>query len=514
MSTLKRLIAASMVAAVVLLSGLGVGSANAEPLLPDTTVTSAPAAPADPVVEEEVTESSVAPAQPAPVPSTIPYVEPPASSTPVPAPETPETTASLPPETSTPAPAPETTATVPPTTTVTASPTTSPEAQVTESATSTESQSVTTTGSTTTKQPADATSEAATDSSTPSSATDSSEVSAGESSAASTTPAVATTSSLIQQAIAQATPEVQRAAAADVALAKNAVPIEKNPGPAPTSEVEDLRNEVFGKGRPNGQGSSSLPPAPNLPGDHYQRPPRQWNPDWVWYDRNYRPIISNPYRETLKIVYVYEGAPRVVIVPPLASVTVEVRQVGAYNFTAVRVGVNVGGVSVNVDVSVGAFFGGGYVPAPGHPPPPPPPAVVPCTQVIVVVKYTKVVYEPIKVRRVIKVGYDDRYRADKVLLDGVTPAWGVWKQQPERRPDGQLVGGQFEMHKTQQFPGLEEPKEVTPPGDYQLRLANDTDNGPTWENIAVGALSGIGVLAFGWIGMMLWRRLRPTRPAH
>jgi hypothetical protein len=76
------------------------------------------------------------------------------------------------------------------------------------------------------------------------------------------------------------------------------------------------------------------------------------------------------------------------------------------------------------------------------------------------------VYEPFRVQRIVDVGNDSQYGERKVLLDGVTPAWGEWTQ----TATGER---QFEVHKTQQFPGLDEPREGPLPGDYQLRLASD-----------------------------------------
>ena len=47
----------------------------------------------------------------------------------------------------------------------------------------------------------------------------------------------------------------------------------------------------------------------------------------------------------------------------------------------------------------------------------------------------------------------------KVLLDGVTPAWEVWNE----TDTGER---QFEVHKTQQYPGLDDPQEAPLPDDY------------------------------------------------
>lgn len=535
---LPRGVAAVGVAGLVgvsTLAGMPVGKAD-----PVTTTVVAPE-PAEPAVTEpepvfEVTPEAEPPApEPAPEPPPPPpppqateAVAPPATPTPEVAspppadPPPPQTTAvttvaptttSAAPVTTSAAPPPETTnppvtseEEVEPTTTsnpVTTTATTAATSAPSETETSDpeSSASATTTASESAEMPTSTAVESETETESETATSTQSSVAQTESeTSASSTAATTATSSLIQQAIAQATPEVQQAEAANVALAKAAVPIQKDPEPASEQEVEDLRAEVFGD-RADGQGTGATPPPANMPGDRGQRPPRQWNPDWVQYDKYYRPIICNPFKETLKVVYIYQGAPRVVYVPPLVSVSVEVRQAGAYNFTAVRV--NAFGVSV--DVSVGAFFGGGYAPPPGQPLPPPPPPVVPCRQVVVVVKYTKVVYRPVVVRQIIDVGYDERYRAHKVLLDGVTPVWGTWRE----RPGPGNVGGHFEAHTTQRFPGLID----EPPGEHPVvgyQLAVNEENG----GIHPGVWAAGGAVGTLFIGGLLWRVSRRNKPAH
>ncbi|OBB66417.1 hypothetical protein [Mycolicibacterium monacense] len=84
----------------------------------------------------------------------------------------------------------------------------------------------------------------------------------------------------------------------------------------------------------------------------------QYSPQWVQYDNYYRPRICNPYRNPLRVVYYYEGAPRVSIIPPLGNIVVEAAAVGAYNFTAMVLDA----VGAATNVAVGSFFGGGYFP--------------------------------------------------------------------------------------------------------------------------------------------------------
>jgi hypothetical protein len=40
----------------------------------------------------------------------------------------------------------------------------------------------------------------------------------------------------------------------------------------------------------------------------------QWQPDWVQYDEFYKLLIFNPYREPLQVVYLYAGAPRILMI--------------------------------------------------------------------------------------------------------------------------------------------------------------------------------------------------------
>jgi len=231
-------------------------------------------------------------------------------------------------------------------------------------------------------------------------------------------------------------------------------------------------------------------------GDHRVK---QWDPRWVAYDDYYRPVICNPYRQPVRIVYIYQNTPRIVIINPLARVVLDVAQYAAYSFTAVVA--NAANQAVNV--AVGSFFGGGYYPGYGAPFPPPPPPVLRYDNVPVQVRYPQATYEPFRVQRIVDVGDDAQYGERKVLLDGVTPAWGEWTQ----TPTGER---QFEVHKTQQFPGLDQPGEGPLPGDYQLRLASDEgrpgmDAKSIYLGVVAGALAVMSLGAVAW-SVMLGRR--------
>jgi hypothetical protein len=231
-------------------------------------------------------------------------------------------------------------------------------------------------------------------------------------------------------------------------------------------------------------------------GDHRVR---QWDSRWVAYDDYYRPVISNPYRQPVRIVYIYQNTPRIVIINPLARVVLDVAQYAAYSFTAVVANA----ADQAVDVAVGSFFGGGYYPGYGAPLPPPPPPLLRYDDVPVQVRYPQATYEPFRVQRIVDVGDDAQYGERKVLLDGVTPAWGEWTQ----TPTGER---QFEVHKTQQFPGLDQPGTGPLPGDYQLRLASDEarpgiDAKSIYLEVVAGALAVMSLGALAW-SVMLGRR--------
>jgi hypothetical protein len=285
------------------------------------------------------------------------------------------------------------------------------------------------------------------------------------------------------------------------------------PDPAPKQDVDDISSSIGlkmgGKG-PLGVDVSANADA-RLAGEHVSdRNIRQWSPDWVQYDEYYRPILVNPYRERVRIVYVYDNAPRIVWIPPLARAVLDVAQFAAYSFTAVvDTAANIVNAAVETaaDVAVGSFFGGGYVPAFGQPLPPPPPPVLRYDNVPVMVRYSQATYEPFRVGRVIDVGDDPRYGERKVLLDGATPAWGEWTQ----TPSGER---QFEVHKTQQYPGLGDPQEGPLPGDYQLRLASDeSPAGLSGKDILLYVAAGVtATLGLGAIALAVF--LGRRRPQH
>lgn len=298
-------------------------------------------------------------------------------------------------------------------------------------------------------------------------------------------------------------PETVTAPAEDIATAKAAAAVDvKLPEPAPVHDVADLAKVVNvanfqfdtradwdrRDNRPDWDRHDNRPMARD-----WDNRVRQWRPDWVQYDDYYRPVLFNPYRDPVRVVYVYRNAPRIVYIPPLQRIVMEVADLAAYSFTAVVVNA----VNTAVNVAVGSFFGGGYYPGVGVPLPPPPPPVLSYANVPVQVRYSDAVYQPFRVQRIVDAGDDVQYGERRVLLDGVTPAWGQWTQSPSGER-------QFEVHRTQQFPGLDEPREAPLPGDYNLQLVNDQKGLENPNKALTIAAVTCGVLSLGAIGLSVY----------
>ena len=304
--------------------------------------------------------------------------------------------------------------------------------------------------------------------------------------------------------IPTAQPETLQAPDQDVALARSAKPVELKPEPAAKGDVDFLSSAInvssrtqLGPFQSEFNAGSDFSIGGKRDREHdwvwdkkqWDHTVRQWNRNWIEYDDWYRPVIFNPYRAPVRIVYVYQYAPRIVIVPPLGRVLVDAAEMAAYSFTAVVLNA----ANLAADVAVGTFFGGGYLPPIGAPFTPPPP-LLRYDNVPVQVRYSNATYEPFRVRQIVDVGDDVRYGGRKVLLDGSTPAWGQWTTSPTGER-------QFEVHRTQQFPGLGDPQEAPLPGDYRMRLASDestqTDHAQMYLLAAAGVVAGLGFAALG-----------------
>ncbi|BBY83109.1 hypothetical protein H7I53_23855 [Mycolicibacterium pulveris] len=314
-------------------------------------------------------------------------------------------------------------------------------------------------------------------------------------------------------------PKTLEAPVEDVQLAKSAEPIfEPQPEPAAAEDVAAFANSIETSLKIPGLDVGASAKTEFGVERRIERREvefisnvRQWRPEWIEYDEYYRPIIANPFRAPVRIVYVYDMRPRIMYIPPLSRIVLEAARFAAYSFTAAilaPVNAAIDTTQAITNIAVGSFFGGGYYPGVGVPLPPPPPPVLRYDNVPVQVRYSDAVYEPFRVRRIVDVGEDARFGERKVLLDGATPAWGVWTQ----TPSGER---QFEVHRTQQFPGLEEPQEGPLPGDYRLRLASDESSsaGLTGRDVFLMVAAGvIGTLGFGAIGMAFY--LGRRRPEH
>ncbi|MGX9671482.1 hypothetical protein [Mycobacterium sp. HM-7] len=343
------------------------------------------------------------------------------------------------------------------------------------------------------------------------SATASATVTAGSSKSASPSTAAAREARDVRP-IELLKPETLTAPVEDVATAKAAAAVDvKLPAPAPVQDMADLAKVVnvanfqfdsradwnVQANRPDWDRRDNRPDwerRDNRPmGRDWDNRVRQWRPDWVQYDDYYRPVLFNPYRDPVRVVYVYRNAPRIVYIPPLQRIVMEVADLAAYSFTAVVVNA----VNTAVNVAVGSFFGGGYYPGVGVPLPPPPPPVLSYANVPVQVRYSDAVYQPFRVQRIVDAGDDVQYGERRVLLDGVTPAWGQWTQSPSGER-------QFEVHRTQQFPGLDEPREAPLPGDYNLQLVNDQKGLENPNKALTIAAVTCGLLSLGAIGLSVY----------
>ncbi len=324
------------------------------------------------------------------------------------------------------------------------------------------------------------------------------------------------------QRIAPVEPETLTAPEQDIQLAKQSKPIEVKPEPASKKDVDFLSSAIdlqsktkLGpfESRFNGGSEFSVDRDHEWDWDnkHWDKRVRQWDRNWIEYDQFYRPIIFNPFRAPVRIAYALANATRILVIQPLERVVIGVAEVAAYSFTAVVLGAanvvsDVANVSADVvNVAVGSFFGGGYVPGLGAPFVPPPP-LLRYDNVPVQVRYSNATYDPFRVRQIVDLGDDVQYGGRKVLLDGATPAWGQWTTSPTGER-------QFEVHRTQQYPGLGEPQEAPLPGDYRMQLASDEstaiDRTQMYLMSAAGVVAGLGFGALG-LAVFLGRRRRET----
>jgi hypothetical protein len=85
-----------------------------------------------------------------------------------------------------------------------------------------------------------------------------------------------------------AEPVQTQASPQDIEAAKTAPPVDVDPKPAPKAEVEELRDLVL-----TGEVKTGGPLSPEAT-IKVEAKVAQWQPDWVQYDKYYRPLIFNP----------------------------------------------------------------------------------------------------------------------------------------------------------------------------------------------------------------------------
>ena len=247
-------------------------------------------------------------------------------------------------------------------------------------------------------------------------------------------------SSTPSRVIATAVPQTLTADPRGIQLAQAANLTRQDPAPAPEGDVRLL----------------------NLATNRTNRNVLHLDQGWITYDNFFRPVIINPFGEALHIFWqIAGGVIQEVVIPAFGQILTEISQPGPNPVTAIL-------PSETGDpdqVTAAVINGGGNDPGPDQPPPLPPPAPKEYPDACVAVNYTDAQYKPFIVRKIVDVGDDPQYGEHKVLLDGVTPAWGAWTPSAD-------CGTQFEVHKTQSLPGVDEPKQAPLPGGYPMEPAS------------------------------------------
>lgn len=287
----------------------------------------------------------------------------------------------------------------------------------------------------------------------------------------------------------------------DVAIAEASDPQPADPQPLADDELEDMSQLALDD---TTSSTTTTDTSTDVSTESWDHQVTTWNSSWVGYDSYYRPVLLNPYRSPMSLIYTYDGAQRVVTVPPLQRVVLDAPKPGVYGFTAVTRSPS-GAVQ---KVSVGSFTGGGYVPAPGQPPAPEPATPPTYTDVLVQLHYDAGTSQPFRVKTLADLGDDAGVGARKVLIDGAITAWGDWAK---------TSGGerQFEITKTVTLPGLTEPAQAPLPGygDVALRAATSTPSATRQNSVTTltWIAAGAGVLGAASIGaaLALSRRRRP-----
>jgi hypothetical protein len=147
-----------------------------------------------------------------------------------------------------------------------------------------------------------------------------------------------------------AEPQRVEAIPQDIKLAQQAVPVNENPPPAPPAELDRIKDLVLPAANPPAVDAATPVAEAGLAVEN--RKILQWQPDWVQYDQYFRPLIFNPFPDPLQLVYQVLGVSRILLIPPLGRIVTEVRDLGSYNFTALRL--DPAGVPMDVAVAASA----------------------------------------------------------------------------------------------------------------------------------------------------------------
>lgn len=235
-------------------------------------------------------------------------------------------------------------------------------------------------------------------------------------------------------------------------------------------------------------------------GKRLRSPVSRWNSKWTGYDRNYRPVFSNPYKQPMKVMYRADGKQQVLTIPPMEKAVLTTRmKPGTYSFTSMT-GPEDGPPT---NVSVGSFSGGGFKPRPGQAPPQKPPVHQSIKNALVQVKYAQGTSEPFHVTSLTDLGKDSSVNnLTRVLLDGEIPAWGEWGKNDK----GEAM---FSISETQLLPGVKPPAQDPLPG-YDIKLVSSNKTSKSWLEsnriyvVVAGAVAGL--LALIGVAVLVLRR--------
>lgn len=230
------------------------------------------------------------------------------------------------------------------------------------------------------------------------------------------------------------------------------------------------------------------------------------NPDVLQLDRElitynaFGVFIVNPFGQALHIFWqTVGGVIQEIVIPALSQIVTRISEPGPHSV----IGMVPSQTGEPGQVTAAVIDGGGHDPGPGEPPPPTSPAPTERPNTCVAVHYGDKQYNPFIVRKIVDVGDDPQYGEHKVLLDGVTPVWGAWAQSVN-------CGTQFEVHKTQTLPGLDEPKQVPIPG-YPIALASISSS-TNFDFFAILAALIVAALILGAVLVAIKRHWPPDPP--